>query len=88
MPPLTGARPPMGNPGSTTEMCSLVQVALCVYCLVAGDELTLSVLHDLTLQVNLFSRKVIYWLPQFTQKYNGMFISILSGRCDRFKCEC
>ena len=38
-------------------MCSLVQVELCVYCPVAGDELTLSVLHDLTLQVNLFSGK-------------------------------
>ena len=36
-------------------MCSLVQAGLCVYCLVAGDELTLSVLCDLTLQVNLFS---------------------------------
>ena len=35
-------------------MCSLVQVELCVYCPVAGDELTLSVLHNLTLQVNLF----------------------------------
>ena len=42
---------------SFLKMCSLVQVELCVYCLVAGDELTLSVLHDLTLQVNLFSRK-------------------------------
>ena len=66
----------------------LVQVELCVYCPVAGDELTLSVLCDLTLQVNLFRGKIIYWLPQFTQKYNGMFISILSGRCDRSKCEC
>ena len=36
-------------------MCSLVQVELCVYCPVAGDELTLSVLCNLTLQVNLFS---------------------------------
>ena len=36
-------------------MCSLVQVELYVYCPLAGDELTLSVLHDLTLQVNLFS---------------------------------
>ena len=62
-------------------MCSLVQVELCVYCPVAGDELTLSVLHDLTLQVNSFSRNVIYWLLQFTWKYNGMFMSILSGRC-------
>ena len=41
-------------------MCSLVQVELCVYCPVAGDELTLSVLHNLTLQVNLFSGNVIY----------------------------
>ena len=70
---------------SLLKMCSLVQVELCVYLLVAGDELTLSVLHNLTLQVNLFSGKVIYWLPQFTQKYNGMFISILSDRCDRLK---
>ena len=61
---------------------------LCVYCLVARDELNLSVLCDLTLQVNLFSGKVIYWLPQFTWMYNGMFISILRDRCDRFKCEC
>ena len=38
-------------------MCSLVQAGLCVYCPVAGDELTLSMLFDLTLQVNLFSRK-------------------------------
>ena len=45
-------------------MFSLVQVELCVYCPVAGDELTLSVLPDLTLQVNLFSGSVIYWLPQ------------------------
>ena len=73
---------------SLLKMCSLVQVELCVYCPVAGDELTLSVLHNLTLQVNLFSGKVIYWLPQFTQKYNVIFISILSDRCDRFKCEC
>ena len=40
-------------------MCCLVQdllqVELCVYCLVAGDELTVSVYRDLTLQVNLFS---------------------------------
>ena len=70
------------------QMCSLVQVELCVYCPVAGDELTLSVLHDLTLQVNLSSRNVIYWLPQFTRKYNGMFMSILSGRYGRSKCEC
>ena len=41
-------------------MCSLVQdllqVELCVYCPVAGDELTVCVFTDLTLQVNLFSR--------------------------------
>ena len=42
---------------SLLKMCSLVQVELCVYCPMAGDELTLSVLWDLTLQVNLFSRK-------------------------------
>ena len=30
----------------------MVQVELCVYCPVAGDELTVSVLCDLTLQVN------------------------------------
>ena len=30
----------------------LVQVELCVYCPVAGEELTESVLSDLTLQVN------------------------------------
>ena len=35
-------------------MCSLLQVELHVYCPVAGDELTLSVLCDLTLQVNFF----------------------------------
>ena len=58
-------------------MCCLVQVELCVYCPVAGDELTLSVLCNLTVQVNLFGRNVIYWLPQFTGKYNGMFISIV-----------
>ena len=73
---------------SLLKMCSLVQVELCVYCPVVGDELTLSVLRDLTLQVNLFSGNVIYWLPQFTRKYNGMFISSLSDRCDRFMCEC
>ena len=38
----------------------LVQVELCVYYLVAGDELAVSVLHNLTLQDNLFSRKIIY----------------------------
>ena len=73
---------------SLLKMCSLVQVELCVYCPVAEDELALSVLCDLTLQVNLLSGNVIYWLPQFTWKYNGMFISILSGRCDRCKWEC
>ena len=36
-------------------MCSLVQVEQCVYYPVAGDELTVSVFRDLTLQVNLFS---------------------------------
>ena len=47
-------------------MCSLVQgllqVELCVYCPVVGDELTVCVFTDLTLQVNLFSGNVIYWL--------------------------
>ena len=70
-------------------MCSLVQdllqVELCVYCLVAGDELTasvftdlvagdeltVSVFTDLTLQVNLFSGNRFYWLSQFTRKCNG-----------------
>ena len=33
-------------------MCSLVQVELCVYCPVAGDELTINVYRDLALQVN------------------------------------
>ena len=42
---------------SLLEVCSLVQVELCVYCPVAGDELTVSVFRDLTLQANLFSRK-------------------------------
>ena len=37
---------------SLLKMCCLVQVELCVYCLVAGDELTESVFRDLTLQVN------------------------------------
>ena len=37
---------------SLLKMCCLVQVELCVYCLVAGDVLTMKVLHDLTLQVN------------------------------------
>ena len=36
------------------DVCCLVQVELCVYCLVAGDELTVCVFTDLTLQVNLF----------------------------------
>ena len=40
---------------SLLKMCCLVQVELCVYYLVAGDELTVSVFTDLTLQVNLFS---------------------------------
>ena len=31
------------------KMCCLVQVKLCVYCLVAEDELTVSVFTDLTL---------------------------------------
>ena len=42
---------------SLLEMCCLVQVELCVYCPVAGDELTVSVFRDLTLQANLFSGK-------------------------------
>ena len=66
---------------SLLKMCSLVQVELCVYCPVAEDELTVSVLCDLTLQVNLFSRKIIYWLPQFTRKYNGMFLNSHKSRC-------
>ena len=41
---------------SLLKMCSVVQVELCVYWPVAGDELTVSVFRDLTLQVNLFSR--------------------------------
>ena len=40
---------------SLLKMCSLVQVELCVYCPMAGDELTVIVFTDLTLQVNLFS---------------------------------
>ena len=43
----------------------------------------MSVLRNLTLQVNLFSGKIIYWLPQFTQKYNGMFINSHKSRCGR-----
>ena len=58
----------------------------CVFtALVAGDELTVSVLCNLTLQVNLFSGNVIYWLPQFTQKYNGMFINGHKSRCGRLR---
>ena len=70
--------------------CVLWYKLNCVCLLPGGRRWTdfLSVLHDLTLQVNLFSGNVIYWLPQFTQKHNGMFISILSDRCDRFKCKC
>ena len=68
-------------------MCSLVQVELCVYCPVAGDELTFSVLCNLTLQVNLFSGSVIYWLPQFTWKYNGMLIVTRAGVAG-WECEC
>ena len=70
---------------SLLKMCCLVQVELCVYCPVAGDELTVSVLCNLTLQVNLFSGKIIYWLPQFTQKYNGMFINGHKRRCGRLR---
>ena len=70
---------------SLLKMCSLVQVELYVYCLVAGDELTLSVLCDLTLQVNLCSGQIIHWLPQFTQKYNGMLINSHKSRCSRLR---
>ena len=42
---------------SLLKMCCLVQVDLCVYCPVAGDELTVNVFRNLTLQVNLFSGK-------------------------------
>ena len=71
-------------PTSSLLKCVLlVQVELSVYCLVAGDELTVSVLRDLTLQVNLFSGKIIYWLPQFTRKYNGMFLNSHKSRCGR-----
>ena len=70
---------------SLLKMCCLVQVELCVYCPVAGDVLTVKVLPDLTLQVNLFSRKIIYWLPQFTRKYNGMFINSHKSRCGRLR---
>ena len=68
---------------SLLKMYCLVQVELCVYCPVTGDELTESVLCNLTLQVNLFSGKIIYWLPQFTRKYNGMFINSHKSRCGR-----
>ena len=37
---------------SLLKMCYLVQVELCVYCLVAGDELTRICLGDLPLQIN------------------------------------
>ena len=70
-------------------MCSLVQAELCVYCCpVAGDELTLSVLCNLTLQVNLFSGNVIYWLPQFTQKYNGCSLTVTRAGVAGQECEC
>ena len=42
---------------SLLKMCCLIKVELCVYCPVAGDELTVSVFRDLTLQVNLSSGK-------------------------------
>ena len=49
---------------SLLKMCSLVQdllqVELCVYCPVAGDELTVSVFTDLTLQVNVFNGNRFY----------------------------
>ena len=70
---------------SLLKICCLVQVELCVYCPVAGDELTVSVIHELTVQVNLFSGKIIYWLPQFTQKYNGMLINGHKSRCGRLR---
>ena len=65
---------------SLLKMCCLVQVEH-LYCFVAGGELTVKELCDLTLQVNLFSGKIIYWLPQFTRKYNGMFINSQKSRC-------
>ena len=37
---------------SLLNICSMVQVELCVYCPVAGNELTVNVYRDLTLQVN------------------------------------
>ena len=39
---------------SLLKMCCLVQVELCVYCPVTGDEMTVCVFTDLTLQVNVF----------------------------------
>ena len=36
---------------SLFKTCCLVQVELYVYCLVAGDKLTVSVLHNLTLKL-------------------------------------
>ena len=69
---------------SLLKMYCLVQVELHVYWPVAGDELTVSVLCNLTLQVNLFG-KIIYWLPQFTWKYNGMFINGHKSRCGRLR---
>ena len=41
---------------SLLKMCCLVPVELCVYYLVAGDELTRICSGDLPPQVNLFSR--------------------------------
>ena len=74
---------------SSLLKCVLLYKLNCVFTAQWQEmNLTLNVLCDLTLQVNLFSGNVIYWLPQFTRKYNGMFISILSGRCGRSKCEC
>ena len=70
---------------SLLKMCCLVQVELCFYCPVAGDVLTVKVLCNLTLQVNLFSRKIIHWLPRFTQKYNGMFTNSHKSRCGRLR---
>ena len=67
------------------KMCCLVQVEPCVYCPVVGDELTVSVLCDSTLQVNLFTGKIICWLSQFTQKYNGMLINGHKSRCGRLR---
>ena len=69
---------------SLLKMCCVVQVEH-LYCLVAGGELTVKVLWDLTLQVNLFRGNVIYWLQQFTQKYNGMFINGHKSRFGRLR---